>query len=112
MNMVILDQIKDLRSRLDTLYSCLQIADKESQASQLEQRTQAADFWDDPKAAEGVLKQISSLKLWVNAFNKAKGAVEDLEVLAELDPEGEDIDNQYTLALSEVEDLEWVRCSP
>ncbi|MBR3285351.1 MAG: peptide chain release factor 2, partial [Bacteroidales bacterium] len=104
--MVILDQIKDLRSRLDTLYSCLQIADKESQASQLEQRTQAADFWDDPKAAEGVLKQISSLKLWVNAFNKAKGAVEDLEVLAELDPEGEDIDNQYTLALSEVEDLE------
>ncbi|MBQ9877694.1 MAG: PCRF domain-containing protein, partial [Bacteroidales bacterium] len=104
--MVILDQIKDLRSRLDTLYNCLQIADKESQASQLEQRTQAADFWDDPKAAEGVLKQISSLKLWVNAFNKAKGAVEDLEVLAELDPEGEDIDNQYTLALSEVEDLE------
>ena len=72
MNMVILEQIKDLRSRLDTLYSCLQIADKESQASQLEQRTQAADFWDDPKAAEGVLKQISSLKLWVNAFNKAK----------------------------------------
>ena len=106
MNMVILDQIKDLRSRLDTLYTCLQIADKESQASALEQRSQAADFWDDPKAAEGVLKQISSLKLWVNAFNKAKGAVEDLEVLAELDPEGEDIDNQYTLALSEVEDLE------
>ncbi|MBP5537408.1 MAG: peptide chain release factor 2 [Bacteroidales bacterium] len=104
--MVILDQIKDLRSRLDTLYTCLQITDKEAQASALEQRSQAADFWDDPKAAEGVLKQISSLKLWVNAFNKAKGAVEDLEVLAELDPEGEDIDNQYTLALSEVEDLE------
>ena len=106
MNMVILEQIKDLRSRLDTLYNCLQIEDKEAQASAMEQRTQAADFWDDPKAAEGVLKQISSLKLWINSFNKARGAVEDLEVLAELDPEGEDIDKQYTLALSEVEDLE------
>ena len=106
MNMVILEQIKDLRSRLDTLYRCLQIEDKEAQASAMEQRSQAADFWDDPKAAEGVLKQISSLKLWINAYNKARGAVEDLEVLAELDPEGEDIDKQYALALSEVEDLE------
>ena len=106
MNMVILEQIKDLRSRLDILYRCLQIADKETQASAMEERTQAADFWNDPKAAEGVLKQISSLKLWINAYNKARGAVEDLEVLAELDPEGEDIDKQYSLALSAVEDLE------
>ena len=104
--MVILEQIKDLRSRLDTLFSCLGIAEKEAQASALEQRSQAADFWDDPKAAEGVLKQISSLKLWINAFNSAKSAVEDLEVLAELDPEGEDIDKQYLVAQSEVEDLE------
>ena len=104
--MVILEQIKDLRSRLDTLFSCLGIAEKEAQASALEQRSQAADFWDDPKAAEGVLKQISSLKLWINAFNAAKSAVEDLEVLAELDPEGEDIDKQYLVAQSEVEDLE------
>ncbi len=95
-----------MRSRLDTLFSCLGIADKEAQAAALEQRTQAADFWDDPKAAEGVLKQISSLKLWINAFNSAKGAVEDLEVLAELDPEGEDIDKQFLVAQSEVEDLE------
>ena len=95
-----------MRSRLDTLFSCLGIAEKEAQASALEQRSQAADFWDDPKAAEGVLKQISSLKLWINAFNAAKSAVEDLEVLAELDPEGEDIDKQYLVAQSEVEDLE------
>ena len=106
MNMVILDQIKDLRSRLDVLFKCLGIEEKESQASLMEQRTQAADFWEDPKAAEGVLKQISSLKMWINAFNKARGAVEDLEVLAELDPEGEDIDKQYATALGEVEDLE------
>ena len=104
--MVILEQIKDLRSRLDTLFSCLGIAEKEAQASALEQRSQAADFWDDPKAAEGVLKQISSLKLWINAFNAAKSAVEDLEVLAELDPDGEDIDKQFLVAQSEVEDLE------
>ncbi len=106
MNMVILDQIKDLRERLDTLRRCLEIGEKEAQASGLESRTQAPDFWDDPKAAEGVLKQISSLKLWINAFNAARGAVEDLEVLAELDPEGEDIDKQYAVALGEVEDLE------
>ena len=106
MNMVILDQIKDLRSRLDVLYRCLGIEEKQGQVSLMERRTQAADFWEDPKAAEGVLKQISSLKMWVTAYNKAQGAVEDLEVLAELDPEGEDIDKQYALALGEVEDLE------
>ena len=104
--MVILEQINDLRSRLDTLYACLGIEAKQAEASALESRTQAPDFWGDPKAAEGILKQISSLKMWINSFNAARGAVEDLEVLAELDPEGEDIDKQYALATTEVEDLE------
>ena len=72
----------------------------------MEQRSQAPDFWDDPKAAEAFLKQISKLKIWVTAFDRVATQVEDLDVLFEFEPEGEELEQAYAQALSAVEDLE------
>lgn len=76
-----------------------------------EQKTQAPDFWNDPKEAEKQLKKISSLKQWTNAFAEVNSAVEDLLVLAEFHKEGEandaELDAQYNLALKLVEELEF-----
>ena len=72
----------------------------------MEQRSQAPDFWDDPKAAEAFLKQISKLKIWVTEFDKVSTQVEDLDVLFEFEPEGEELEQAYAQAESAVEDLE------
>ena len=72
----------------------------------MEQRSQAPDFWDDPTAAEAFLKQISKLKIWVTDFDRVATQVEDLDVLFEFEPEGEELEQAYVQALSAVEDLE------
>jgi peptide chain release factor 2 len=56
------------------------------------------------------LKSISLLKRWATDFEKIKSAIEDLIVLNDFYREGEatedDIDNQYDVCLSLIEDLE------
>lgn len=88
------------------LERCLDIPAKREEIAEREKAAQAADFWNDPKEAELFLKGTASLKSWVDAFDAAYGAVEDLDVLQELDPEGPDIDPAYKRALGLVEDLE------
>ena len=46
------------------------------------------------------------MKAWVTAYDKLHGMVEDLDVLLELDPEGEDSDKAFADALKALEDLE------
>lgn len=75
-----------------------------------EKLTQAPDFWDDPKEAEGQLKNISRLKSWTEAFGAVETAVDDLKVLFDFMQEGEadekEVDRQYAVALELTEALE------
>ena len=104
--MISQEQIKDLQERAKTLRECLSIEKKRAEVQEKERQSQAPDFWDDPKQAEGFLKKLSGLKTWVSAFDKAQSAVDDLEVLQELDPEGPDIDAAFKQACTQIEDLE------
>jgi len=81
--MITLEQIKDLRQRLATLESCLDIEGKRKAVAEKELKSQQPDFWDDPKEAEKFLKKLSALKLWVTDYNKAASLVDDLDVLYE-----------------------------
>jgi len=104
--MIAQEQIKDLNDRLHTLQRCLAIQDKRDEIAAKEQQSQAADFWNDPKSAELFLKGLSGVKSWVSAFDKAASSVEDLDVLMELAPDSEELDQAYAAALASVEDLE------
>ena len=79
--MTTLEQIKDLQERMGTLKACLDIEGKRKDVAAKTQETLAPDFWGDPKAAETFLKKLSGIKSWVTDFDKARSAVEDLEVL-------------------------------
>lgn len=79
--MITQDQIKDLSTRVDALKSYLNIEDKLIEIDEEEQRTQLPEFWDDPKEAEKLLKQIRNKKIWTDGYAAVKTAVEDLEVL-------------------------------
>jgi peptide chain release factor 2 len=102
--MITNDQIKELQQRVETLGRCISVEEKRAEVEEKTQKTLAPDFWDDPKAAEKFLKELSGVKFWVTGFDKASGAVEDLNVLLEL--EDDDIDQAYEDALKEVESLE------
>lgn len=104
--MITAEQIKDLHSRLQTLHKCLDIEAKSAQWAQMEEQSQAPSFWDDPKKAEAFMKEMNAIKAVVNSYQSAQSAVEDLEVLLELDPEGQDSDAAASQAESQIEDME------
>ena len=102
--MINAEQIKDLQQRVETLGRCISVDDKRAEVARREERTLAADFWDDPKEAEKFLKEISGIKFWVTGFDRILSGIEDLNVLLEF--EDEDIDQTYDAVLAEVETLE------
>ena len=104
--MVTQDQIRELKARVETLHRCLNIDSRRAEVADKEKRSQEASFWDDPKMAEAFLKDLNAEKAWVSAYDATVSALDDVDVLEELDPEGEDIDAAYADALSKVEDLE------
>ena len=104
--MITQEQIKELQGRVETLRKCVDIDGKRSEVQEKEKKSQAPDFWNDPKEAEAFLKGISSVKSWVTSFDEARSAVDDLEVLLELEPDSPDTDAAYANAVSLVEKLE------
>jgi peptide chain release factor 2 len=101
------DQIKDLSARVQALCGYLKIDAKRAQVAEREAASLAPGFWDDPKSAEAFLKETSSVKYWLTAYDALVAKVDDLEVLLELDPDSPDTDAAYADALSSLEDLEF-----
>ncbi len=68
-------------------------------------------FWDNPKKAEAVMKQIRNKKIWTDAFDEVETASEDLKVLYDFYKEGEaeaaEVESQYAKALETLEELEF-----
>lgn len=73
-------------------------------------RTQAPEFWNNPKEAEIVMRKVRELKKWITGCEEISGAVGDLEVLFDFSKEGEateeEVDAQYRHTLRLIEDLE------
>jgi peptide chain release factor 2 len=76
-----------------------------------EERTQAPDFWDDPKKAETLLRQIKDKKRWTDAYHQAESSFEELEIGMELFESGDadeaEVDQAYDKCLKQVEELEF-----
>ncbi|MCB0821903.1 MAG: peptide chain release factor 2 [Bacteroidales bacterium] len=111
--MILKEDIKDLRERLEALRGSFDIDGKQAKIKEEEEITQQQDFWNDPRNAEEVLKSIKEKKNWTKKFDEVKTAVEDLQVIHEFfemeEASEEDLDKQYNLSLKKVEDLEFMR---
>ena len=84
---------------------------KLEQIAEDEKHTQDPDFWNDAKKAEAIMKQIRNKKMWTDSFKDAASAVDDLTVLYDFYKEGaateEELEAQYHLAFTKVDDLEF-----
>ncbi len=72
--------------------------------------SQQLEFWNDPKKAEDLLKEIALQKSWTSAYAEVKNAVDDLSVLYDFYKEeeatAEEVETAYSGALTKIEDLE------
>lgn len=83
------------------------VAAKRIELKDKQERTLAADFWNDPKAAESFMKEVSAVKFWVDGFDDASGALDDLETLMEFGEDAsDDIDAAYKSLCGKVDALE------
>ncbi|HLZ17524.1 MAG TPA: peptide chain release factor 2 [Cyclobacteriaceae bacterium] len=69
------------------------------------------DFWNNPKQAEVILKNIRTKKVWTDAYEKVTKQVDDLEVLNEFHEAGDvsedELDREFHAASKAVEELEF-----
>ena len=108
--MTTVETIKDLLARKDSLRKFLNIDNLISQIAEEEKKTEAPDFWNDPKEAQKAMKSIQSKKSWVVAFNKVDDSCGDLQVLGEFFDSGdateEEVLDQIAITQPLVEALE------
>lgn len=109
--MITQEQIKDLQSRVEALKAYLDIEDKLIEIQEEEQRTQLEGFWDDPRAAEKLMRQIRNKKVWTEGYASVKTAVDDLEVIYDFYKEDgaseDEVKKAYQKAEEAVEELEF-----
>ncbi|HEX5170910.1 MAG TPA: peptide chain release factor 2 [Cyclobacteriaceae bacterium] len=105
------EQLKDLKARVSALRRYLDYDRKIVEVKDEELITQQADFWNNPKQAETMLKNLRAKKVWTDAFDYVYKVVEDLEVLNEFHEAGdvgeEELDNEFRKAAHAVEELEF-----
>ena len=58
--MTIPETVKDLNERKEALYKFLNIEGLKKEIAEEEKRTEAADFWNDPKEAQAVMKKLKA----------------------------------------------------
>ncbi|MCQ2276970.1 MAG: peptide chain release factor 2 [Bacteroidales bacterium] len=109
--MVTTDQIKEISSRLGELRRYLDIDAKKTEIAEKEKITQRDGFWDDPKAAEKLMREISGVKAWVNDYEAAVELNDELSVTNEFFAAGDateaELDDIYAKLEKAVETLEF-----
>ncbi|MEP2024478.1 MAG: peptide chain release factor 2 [Reichenbachiella sp.] len=107
------DQLKEAKARVSDLRGYLDYDIKVKEVEEEESITTQADFWNDPKQAEAMLKQIKAKKIWTDGFEKVNSMCEDLETLYEFyevdEVEMTEIDAEYKKFIVVLEELEFKR---
>ena len=75
-----------------------------------ERITHQADFWNKPKDAEVILKNIRTKKIWTDAFSQVSKMVEDLDVLNEFHEAGDVSEEELDAIRSSSSTLEVLYC--
>lgn len=109
--MITQEQLKDIATRTEKLKSYLEIDKKLIEIANLEEKSSNPDFWNDPKKAELIMKDLRMQKKWVQDFNHISGLSEDLQVLFEFYKEGEsnekEVEENFQATLEVLEGIEF-----
>ncbi len=109
--MITQDQLKDVTARIQKLKTYLEIDKKLIEIANEEEKTANPDFWNNPKEAEVVMKELRLKKKWVNDYNEIINLNDDVNVLYEFFKEGEveeqEVIDQFNQTATFLEDIEF-----
>lgn len=87
-------QLEALSAAIRTATAQLKLTDNIRQAAELETRTQAPDFWDNPAAAGAVSQQLASLNRHIDSWTSLQKDADEALELAKLEQGSTDMDAQ------------------
>ncbi|MDD3630326.1 MAG: peptide chain release factor 2 [Bacteroidales bacterium] len=103
----------NLKERLVSLRRYLDIDKIKQDIILLETGTQGSDFWQNPKEAEKLLKEISSKKNFVEKYDSVEKKLEDFSVYDEFfknqEISEEEYQKQYELVKKAIDELEFYK---
>ena len=109
--MITQENLKEIQARLKDLYEYLEIEKKQVEIENEEEKSADPSFWEDPKEAEKILKQLRAKKKWVEEYQEIKTQTEDLTVLYDFFKTGDvsegEINSHYQSVISLLEDIEF-----
>lgn len=108
--MITSDQLKDVLERTDALARYLNIDQKKVEFEEEQLRTQAPDFWEDPKRAQEQMKKVKGIERWLKDYKAAREYADELQLAFDFyhdDMVTEDeVDADYAKAIKAIEELE------
>jgi peptide chain release factor 2 len=109
--MITNEHINKLQERINRLKIYLEIDKKKIEISNEEEQTANPSFWNNPKEAEIIMRNLRFKKKWVEDFNLILTNFDELTVLLDFYAEGEgtdkEVEQHYDTLLLLLEDLEF-----
>lgn len=108
--MITADQLKDVMDRADALHRYLDIDQKKVEFEEEQLRTQAPDFWEDPKYAQEQMKKVKGIQKWLDGYKTVRLYADELQLAFDFYKDEmvteEEVDADYAKAIKAIEDLE------
>ena len=108
--MITADHLKDVMDRADALHRYLNIDQKKVEFEEEQLRTQAPDFWEDPKYAQEQMKKVKGIQKWLDGYKTVRLYADELKLAFDFYKDEmvteEEVDADYTKAIKAIEDLE------
>ena len=108
--MITADQLKDVMDRAEALHRYLNIDQKKVEFEEEQLRTQAPDFWEDPKYAQEQMKKVKGIQKWLDGYKTVRLYADELKLAFDFYKDEmvteEEVDADYTKAIKAIEDLE------
>ncbi len=96
--------------RVEALHRYLDIDKKKVEFEEEQLRTQAPDFWDDPKRAQEQMKKVKGIEKWLVGYKEVSVLSEELQLAFDFYHDDmvseEEVDEDYSKAIKAIEDLE------
>lgn len=96
--------------RAEKLHHYLNIDQKKVEFEEEQLRTQAPDFWDDPKRAQVQMKKVKDIEKWIKGYQSVRQSADELQLAFDFYKEEmvteEEVDADYAKAIHAIEELE------
>ena len=98
-----------MQQRTEALHRYLNIDQKQIEYEEEQLRTQAPDFWDDPKRAEAQMKKVKGIEKWLKDYKEVSTLTDELSLAVDFFKDEivseEEVDALYNKAVKAIEAL-------